>query len=295
LEKLKQSKPDATGRVDAEKLLKEIEQAVPEYPATGLKTGAEAGGAGDPAPLLAWFDNFRWRIALSILELEDAAKGRKRADPDSLYAAYSKFRFGEIPPEMKLQPKQEAKPEQAVEIEKTKLAPGAKMLYDFETDDSLKQLETDRSGDEPFDPDIMPAQRVKRFATHGDCSLCYEPVPKGGGLHLINFDGNWQGYDFVRVDFYNPNDRPISGHFTVTDANTRVPPNSPRAMGFYDDRFDMEAFAVPPGTFTLQVRLGGLSTNGGRQLDLSKIKKVALGCEANNVPFYIDCIRLEKE
>lgn len=99
LEKLKQAKAGAAGeaRAQAEELLREISGAVPEYPATGLQTGAEAGGAGDPARLLAYFDHFRWRIALCVLHLEDVQKGRNPSAPGSLYATYSKFRFGQLP------------------------------------------------------------------------------------------------------------------------------------------------------------------------------------------------------
>jgi len=285
-----------SGKAKAEvrALLKEISDTIPEYPAIGLKTGAEAGASGDPAQLLAYFDHFRWRIALAILELDDAAKGRKKTAPDSLYGFYSRFKFGAIPPKTKLAPKREAGVEKIAKIERTVLQPGAKLLFDFETDECFKQLETDRIGSEPFDPNIMPAKRVTRCAMHGQHALYYRPVEKGGGLHLINFDGNWKGYDVLRVDFYNPSRKPINGYFTVTDERTRLPPNHPRAMGYYDDRYDMEAFVLPPGKFTLELRLGGLSTNGGRPLDLSRIRKIAVGCEANRVPYYMDCIRLEK-
>jgi hypothetical protein len=279
--------------VEATTLIKEIAAAIPEYPAMGLTTGAEAGASGDPAQLVAYFDHFRWRIALAILALDDAAKGLKKTDANSSHAAYARFKFGEIPPKSKSETKPEAGAEQAIEVEKVVLKPGAKILLDFENDDCLKQLETDRAGaDDPFDPNVMPAKRVKRAATHGDFALYYEPVEKGGGLHLINFDGNWAGFDVLRVDFYNPNRKPVNGWFTVTDANTKVP--YPRAMGAYDDRFDSESFPIPPGKFTFELKLGGLAANNGRQLDLSKIKKIAIGCERNNVPYYIDCMRLEK-
>jgi len=280
---------------EVEALVKEIADTFPEFPAMGLTTGAEAGASGDPAQLLAYFDHFRWRIALAILALDDAAKGLKKTDAKSSYAAHAKFKFGDIPPRSKVELKPKAEAEQAIQVEKTVLKPGAKVLYDFEDDGCFKQLETDRIGTEPFDPDVMPAKRVKRAATHGDFALCYEPVEKGGGLHLIAFDGDWSGFEVLRADFYNPNREPVNGYFTVTDQKTRVPPNYPRAMGYMDDRCDLESFVLPPGKFTLEVKLGGLATGGGRPLDLARIKKIAVGCEGNKFPFYMDCIRLEKE
>jgi len=268
---------------EVEALLKEMWGTFPEYPAMGLTTGAEAGASGDPAQLLAYFDHFRWRIALAILALDDPAT----------HAAYAKFKFGEIPPKSQVELKKERGAEQAIEVEKTTLKPGAKIIFDFEDDACLKQLETDRGGaNDPFDPDIMPAKRVKRAATHGDFALYYEPVEKGGGLHLINFDGDWAGFDVLRIDIVNPNRRPCNGYLCITDAKTTVP--YPRAMGQYDDRFDKEAFVVPPGKFTFELRLGGLSANNGRQLDLSKIRKIAIGLDGSKVPYYLDCIRLEK-
>jgi len=286
-------------RAYAEDLLEEIAGVIPMYPAAGLKTGAEVAKSGDPAQLLALFDNFRWRIALAILRVEDDLKGLKATDADSLYKAYSTYKFGEIPPRTKVEAKTE-KEDDVIQVEKTTLTPGAKIIFDFETDDCLKQLETDRSNEaEPFDPNVMPAKRVKRAASFGEYSLFYEPVEKGGGLHLINFDGNWAGFDFLRIDFYNPSKLPVNGWVTISDEATRVPPNYPggRAMGFYDDRYDSQPFAVPPGKFTYELRIGGLSTNGGRQMDLAKIKKIALGCwsDQGKVPYYIDCIRVEKE
>ncbi|HUT36923.1 MAG TPA: hypothetical protein VNE39_25800 [Planctomycetota bacterium] len=294
LTRLKAAK-DGEAKAGADALLKEMWDTFPEYPAMGLKTGAEAGASGDPAQLLAYFDHFRWRIALAILALDDAAIGRKKADPLSFHSAYSRFKFGEIPPKSKAEATKEAPAaEQAIEVEKTALKPGAKVLFDFEDDACLKQLETDRGGaNDPFDPDIMPAKRVKRAATHGNSALYYEPVEKGGGLHLIHFDGDWSGFDVLRIDFVNPNRRPVNGYLCITDAKTPVP--YPRAMGNYDDRFDQEAFVVPPGKFIFELKLGGLSANNGRQLDLSKIRKIALGLDGSKVPYYLDCIRLEKE
>ena len=307
LARLKSTKLEETSEAvaTANKLLKEIDRVVPEYPESGLKSGADAGASGDPVRLLAYYDHFRWRMALAILALDDAAKGKKATDADSLTAAFSRFKFGELPagnvgsagfsplvrPEGRT-----TNAEAAIQVEATKLSPGAKLLFDFEDDACFKQIETDAIGDEPFDPDVMPAKRVKRAATHGEFALFYEPTPKGGGLHLINFDGDWKGFDFLRIDFYNPNDKPITGSICITDTTTKLPENRPRAMGFYQDRFDTETgFAIPPGKFTYELRLGGLSANNGRALDLSKIRKIAIGCGANNVPFYLDCIRLEKE
>ncbi len=278
---------------DVEALLQEMATVFPEYPAMGLTTGAEAGASGDPAQLLAYFDHFRWRIALAILALDDAAKGLKKDDPKSLHAAYAKFRFGEIPPKSQAEAPKPPAAEQAIHVEKTTLKPGAKVLFDFEDDACFQQIETDALGNEPFDPAVMPAKRVKRAATHGDFALCYEPVAKGGGLHLINFDGNWAGFDVLRADFYNPNREPVNGYFTVTDEKTPLP--FPRAMGPMAERFDLEGFVLPPGKSTLELKLGGLSANGGRPLDLSKIRKIAVGCEGNKFVFYLDCIRLEKE
>ncbi|MBM4035308.1 MAG: hypothetical protein FJ291_26485 [Planctomycetes bacterium] len=268
---------------EVEALLKEMAGVFPEYPAMGLTTGAEAGASGDPAQLLAYFDHFRWRIALAILALDDPAA----------HAAYAKFKFGEIPPKSQVELKKEVSTEQAIEVEKTTLKPGAKIIFDFEDDACLKQLETDRGGaNDPFDPDIMPAKWVKRAATHGDFALFYQPVEKGGGLHLINFDGDWAGFDVLRIDIVNPNRRPCNGYLCITDAKTAVP--YPRAMGQYDDRFDKESFPVPPGKFTFELKLGGLSANNGRQLDLAKIKKIAIGLDGSKAPYYLDCIRLEK-
>ena len=281
--------------VRSEALLKDMGNVFPEFPAMGLKTGAEAGASGDPAQLLAYFDHYRWRIALAILELDDIEKELRKDDPASLLAAYAKFKFGEIPPKSKAEATKEAPATgQAIKVEKTTLKPGAKILFDFEDDGCFKQLETDRGGaNDPFDPNVMPAKRVKRAATHGDFALYYEPVEKGGGLHFINFDGDWSGFDVLRIDFYNPNGGPVNGYLCITDAKTPVP--YPRAMGAYDDRFDQGAFPVPPGQFRFELKLGGLATNGGRQLDLSKIKKIAIGLDGSKVPYYLDCIRLEKE
>lgn len=269
---------------DVEALLKEMAGVFPEYPAMGLTTGAEAGASGDPAQLLAYFDHYRWRIALAILAIDDPAA----------HATYTKFKFGEIPPKTQAEPKKEAAADQPIQVEKTTLKPGAKVIFDFEDDACLKQLETDRMGaDDPFDPDIMPAKRVKRGATHGEFALYYEPVEKGGGLHLINFDGDWSGFEVLRIDIVNPNRRPCNGYICITDANTPVP--YPRAMGKYDDRYDLESFPVPPGKFTLEIKLAGLAANNGRQLDLSKIKKIAIGLDGSKAPYYLDCIRVEKE
>jgi hypothetical protein len=88
----------AKEQAEADALFEQINQVAPMYPATGLQTGAEAGGSGDPAQLLAYYDHFRWCAALCLVKLEDVAAGR---DPDaagSLYAQYAKLPFGALPP-----------------------------------------------------------------------------------------------------------------------------------------------------------------------------------------------------
>ena len=300
LEKLREADAPAAGeaRRQAEKLLAEIAAAVPDYPATGLQTGAEAGGAGDPVHLLAYFDHYRWRLALCVLQLEDAQKGRKPTDPGSLYAAYSRFEFGRLPAAtgpaaVPLEGVGGGGPADAVEVERTVLQPGAKLLFDFETDDCLQQLETDAlNPDDPFDPDLMPAKPDRSIATHGQYSLHFEPAARAGGLHLINFDADWRGYDLLRMDFYSPTDVPVSASLCLTDASTKAP--YPRAMGQYDDRFDLESFVIPPGKYTLEIELGGLCAKNGRPFDMSRIRKMAIVVEGNKARYYLDCVRLER-
>jgi len=78
-------------------LLEQIALIAPRYPATGLQTGAEAGGSGDPAQLLPCYDYFRWRVALLLTKLEDVAAGRDPGAEGSLYAQYAKLPFGPPP------------------------------------------------------------------------------------------------------------------------------------------------------------------------------------------------------
>lgn len=288
------SGPAAAGpRQEAEALLEEIRAAVPEYPATGLQTGAEAGGSGDPVRLMAYFDHFRWRIVLCLLGLEDAARGVAPDGADALRARYARYEFGTLPESAPAEAADTAQATLPPITRPTQLPPGAKLLFDFESDDVFAQLETDCiSADDPFDPDIMPARRERDAATHGEYALHYVPTPRAGGLHLTNFDGNWTGFTVLKLDFYNPGHQPLSGALCITDARTPVP--YPRAMGNYADRFDLESFVVPPGQFTLEVPLEGIATNGGRLLDLSQIRKLAVGLEGTAAEFWLDCIRLER-
>lgn len=297
LQALKRAPAGAAAAIDrARKLLQELSDAVPEYPAIGLQTGTEAGGSGDPARLMAMFDHFRWRIALAILELQDIEAGRDPQAAGSLWSQFSRYPFGQLPnisAEAAAARAPKTPAAGVLAVEKTVLSPGAKLLYDFETDDCLRQLETDRAGaEDPFDPDLMPARCVADLSTYGKRALFYQPQDKAGGLHFINFDGDWRGFDVLRMDLVNPTDRPVNGYLCITDANVPLP--YPRAMGAYDDRFDLEAFIVPPGKYTLEVDLGGLGAKNGRLFDMSRIAKIALSLDGNRSPFYVDCIRLEK-
>jgi hypothetical protein len=245
---------------------------------------------------MATFDHFRWRIALAILELQDIQAGRDPQAAGSLWAQFSRYPFGQLPdaaPARSTTPAAQTVAPPVPVIEKTVLTPGAKILFDFETDDCLTQLETDRANaNDPFDPDLMPARCVADLSTYGRRALLYEPQEKAGGLHFIKFDGDWRGFDVLRMDLINPTDRPVNGYLCITDANVALP--YPRAMGAYDDRFDLEAFIVPPGKYTLEVDLGGLGAKNGRLFDMSRIAKIALSLDNNRSPYYVDCIRLEK-
>jgi hypothetical protein len=88
----------AKAKDEANALFAEITKVAPQYPAIGLQTGAEAGGSGDPAQLLAYYDHFRWRAALCLVKLEDIAAGRDPEADRSLYAQYAKLPFGAPPP-----------------------------------------------------------------------------------------------------------------------------------------------------------------------------------------------------
>ena len=288
-----------TATAEAEKLFQEMRKIVPEYPAMGLKTGAEAGSSGDSTHLLAYFDHFRWRIALLILQAQDEIA--KRPPADSQWAHFKVYPFGSL--SAPVASRNTAAPvatHTPLSVATTTLPAGAKVIFDFETDACLQQIETDSFNEkDPFDPTIMPARCVPETATHGKKALFYEPIVKGGSLHLIRFDGNWTGFSVLRIDFINPLDHPINGYLCITDGKTQQPENNPggRAMGMYDDRYDASSFVVPPGKYTYELPLTGLSVNGGeRQLDLSNIRKIAIGCTTGSekVPYYLDCIRVEK-
>ena len=166
------------------------------------------------------------------------------------------------------------------------------VLFDFENKslDELKDnIETD--SDDVYDPNVIPAELSVDFATSGKQSLKFVKKEKAGVVRFKNFPGDWSKYDVLKFDLYVPGKQPLGGGVTISDAQTDVPKDRPRAIGMYDTRADVNCLGKP-GKSTVEIDLNGLTTNGGRGMDTKTIKKFIIYFDGPE--YYIDNIRLEK-
>src|SRR5208337_2633691 len=93
-------------------------------------------------------------------------------------------------------------------------------------------------------------------------------------------------------DLYIPGKNPVGGYIVITDSQSVIPDGRPRALGTFESRYDTQTLGKP-GKTKIEIDITGLTTNGGRALDLKHIRKFLI--DFGKDPYYVDNIRLEKE
>ncbi len=160
--------------------------------------------------------------------------------------------------------------------------PGEKdvlVLFDFEDESDLDRLS--------WECKVIYA-RDTRHVRGGRFSLRLEMYPSDyPGLKAAEFPNNWTGYASLKVDVYNPQERPVRLSYRIDDREDN-PDYEDRANG---------SFLVQPGWTTLTLDLSELATSGARRpLNLEHIYGLYLFLCNPRIPvtLFLDNIRLTR-
>jgi len=155
--------------------------------------------------------------------------------------------------------------------------------YDFERPEDLDRLKW-KCGVQFTISDQYATQGKKSLALHL-FSPGKDDFNKYRGVIFQNFSPDWSDDDFLIIDVYNPQDKPLPMTLRIDDRKS--PP--------YDDRFNKELLFLP-GENQLLIPLETLyTTEGNRQLNRKNIRHVSLfySYPKENYLLYIDNCRLE--
>ncbi len=148
---------------------------------------------------------------------------------------------------------------------------------------------------EPGGPSLAKGGTVvAEHATDGKNACLVESTPDGYPGISIDDPGalaKFRDYVVLKVDVYNPQDRPVQFGVRVDDAKS----NS------YGSRYNDDGVAVAPGQSTFELNLSGLTRSSARSvtdrqpLDLKTLKVVMIFMHPSKQPYklYFDNVRLE--
>lgn len=139
-------------------------------------------------------------------------------------------------------------------------------------------------------PHNAKTQQVNSLHTHGTYALQVElGTAKYAGLNLIGPYGDWSGYQFLQMDFYNPEREPLELVLKISDTTHDNGTNR------FDDRFNRKVVLMQ-GWNHIQVDLNDVRrAPRNRVMKMDEISGLALFVMQLTIPrtFYWDNIRLQ--
>ncbi len=170
-----------------------------------------------------------------------------------------------------------------------KLAP--KLIVGFEKDTDISELFKENNGDKTY-----PVEKVTENVTEGKYA-CKISFPKDGdwpGPHFLKFDGNWTGYDVLKIDVFNPTKEVVSLNFAAIDDKSKITKEA--YFGEYGLRYHAST-VLKPGKNTFEIEIAGATVEDkSRALDIGNVKKFSVFVSSRPADFviYIDNIRVEQ-
>ncbi len=139
-------------------------------------------------------------------------------------------------------------------------------------------------------PRQVTTQQVNSLHTHGAYGLQVElGTQKYAGLNLVGPYGDWSGYQFLQMDFYNPDSEPLELVLKISDSNHDHGKNN------YNDRFNRK-LVLMQGWNQVQVDLNDVrSAPRNRAMRMDEISGMAIFVMKLSKPrvFYWDNVRLQ--
>ena len=100
--------------------------------------------------------------------------------------------------------------------------------------------------------------KVPENVTQGKfaCKLTFPNDGDWPGLHFVKFDGNWEGYDVLKVDVFNPSTEIVALNMSLCDKDSGITKEA--YFGEYNKRYNASAI-LKPGKNTIEFELGGVT------------------------------------
>ena len=139
-------------------------------------------------------------------------------------------------------------------------------------------------------PNQVKTQQVGSSRSHGNYGLhVVLGTHKYAGLGLVGPYGDWSGYQFLRMDFYNPDNEPLELVLKISDSSHN------RGKNNFNDRFNHK-FVLAQGWNQLEIDLDEVRRAPlGRVMQMDEISGMAVFVMQLSKPreFYWDNIRLQ--
>ena len=154
-----------------------------------------------------------------------------------------------------------------------------RMLFDFESEEELKQLNWECH---------KWLELSKENRTSGRYALKLTlPPGQYPGINFREIERDWSGFRYLKMDVYNPREERVNLHIRIDDNKSGLE---------YANRFDID-FELKQGKTHISIPTDSIKRNIGHNhpLNLKRIKRMILFLANNAKPreIYIDYIRLE--
>ncbi len=166
-----------------------------------------------------------------------------------------------------------------------------KVIVGFETDQEFKDIYKENNGNRDY-----PVVKVTENVTQGKfaCKLTFPNDGDWPGLHFVKFDGNWEGYDVLKVDVFNPSTEIVALNMSLCDKDSGITKEA--YFGEFNRRYNASAI-LKPGKNTVEFELAGVTIEDkSRQVKLADVKRFALFVSPRPKDFtiFLDNVRIEQ-
>jgi len=169
------------------------------------------------------------------------------------------------------------------------------VLFSFENEKDLKLVETDDDDTPANGSKQFPLKISDKNATDGKYSLevTFTDVGVYPGIFFSGFEKNWDDYEILKIDVYNPTDKALDFDIGITD-NVRDRKETDKDKE-YAKRYTTTV-SIVPGKNTIEIESQGIVKYNSKPVNLKNMKQIAIFNNTKTpVTLYIDNIRLERE
>ena len=169
----------------------------------------------------------------------------------------------------------------------------AKVLYGFESDGNIKDFKIISGKSSLNNDERFVSEGKKSFSVDFTLESDYPGIYVGTHENVTTpIKGNWEGYDMLKLDVYNPGSETIAFKIRINDELSTD----------MRSRFNSDEISVKPNWNKINIPFKKLKTYDKakpRKIDVTKIKLLAIFTNYKSLKqeatLYFDNIRLEKK